>query len=328
MLLDYTLFLSGTLASLLVALLLDAILGDPDWIWRRLPHPVVWIGKFISLLDKLLNLKRNTPINLLLGFMVTLVLITLGIAGGIGLRWISEQSLSSAAAVILFAAILLAQKSLYSHVKQVADALKDSDINVARRSVSMIVGRDPKQLDKSGISRAAIESCAENLSDGVVAPAFWFAVAGFPGLLVYKAINTADSMIGHKNEIYHAFGWSAARLDDVLNLIPARITGLLFALCAPVVRGSVFRTLGGMLKEAGWHRSPNAGWPEAATAYALGISLAGPRQYGTQRVDAPFFNAQGRKDAGKRDIRRVLNLTIAVLVLHWLIYLGLYAALA
>lgn len=328
MLLDYTLFLSGTLASLLVALLLDAILGDPDWLWRRLPHPVVWIGKFIGLLDKLLNLKRNNAFNLLLGSFVTLLLVTLGIAGGIGLRWISEQSLSSAAAVILFVAILLAQKSLYGHVKRVADALKDPDINVARKTVAMIVGRDPKQLDKAGISRAAIESCAENLSDGVVAPAFWFAVAGFPGLLVYKAINTADSMIGHKNEKYHAFGWSAARLDDVMNLIPARITGVLFAICSPVVRGSMFRTLGGLFREAGWHRSPNAGWPEAATAYALGISLAGPRQYGNQKVDAPFFNAKGRKDSGKRDIRRVLKLMIAVLVLHWLIYLGLYAALA
>lgn len=328
MLLDYTLFLSGTLASLLVALLLDAILGDPDWIWRWIPHPVVWIGKLIGLLDKILNLKRNNAFNFVLGLVVTLLLVALGIAGGIGLRWISEQTLASAAAAILFVAILLAQKSLYSHVNRVADALKDPDIDVARQTVAMIVGRDPKQLDKAGISRAAIESCAENLSDGVVAPAFWFAVAGFPGLLVYKAINTADSMIGHKNERYHAFGWSAARLDDVLNLIPARITGVLFAICAPVVRGSVFRTLGGMIREAGWHRSPNAGWPEAATAYALGISLAGPRRYGTQQVDAPFFNEKGRKDAGKRDIRRVLNLMIAVLVLHWAIYLGLYAALA
>lgn len=328
MLLDYTLFLSGTLASLLVALLLDAILGDPDWIWRWLPHPVVWIGKLIGLLDKILNLRRNNALNFLLGFAVILLLVGLGIAAGMGLRRVSDHSLYGAGAAILFVAILLAQKSLYSHVKRVVDALKDPDIEVARQTVAMIVGRDPKQLDRAGISRAAIESCAENLSDGVVAPAFWFAVAGFPGLIAYKAINTADSMIGHKNERYHAFGWSAARLDDVVNLIPARITGILFALCAPIVGGSIFRTLGGMLKEASWHRSPNAGWPEAASAYALGVSLAGPRQYGNQKVDAPFFNANGRKDAGKRDIRRILNLMIAVLVLHWLIYLGVYAALA
>ncbi|MEP4433416.1 MAG: adenosylcobinamide-phosphate synthase CbiB, partial [Hyphomicrobiales bacterium] len=214
MLLDYTLFLSGTLASLLVALLLDAILGDPDWIWRRLPHPVVWIGKLVGLFDRVLNLKRNNALNFLLGLFVTLLLVVLGISGGIGLRWVSEQSLYGAAAAILFVAILLAQKSLYSHVKRVADALKDPNIETARQTVAMIVGRDPQQLNKSGISRATIESCAENLSDGVVAPAFWFAVAGFPGLVVYKAINTADSMIGHKNERYHAFGWSAARLDD------------------------------------------------------------------------------------------------------------------
>lgn len=328
MLLDYTLFLSGTLASLLVALLLDAIIGDPDWIWRRLPHPVVWMGGLIKLFDKLLNLRRNGALNVILGLFATLILVAIGIAGGLGLRWVSDQTLLSAAAVILFVSILLAQKSLYIHVKRVAEAMKQPDIDVARQSVAMIVGRDASQLDRPGISRAAIESCAENLSDGVIAPAFWFAVAGFPGLLVYKIINTADSMIGHKNQTYAAFGWSAARLDDVLNLVPARITGLIFVLCAPVVRGSPFQTLAGMVKEAAWHRSPNAGWPEAASAYALGISLAGPRRYGDQLVDARFFNEAGRKDVGKRDIRRVLNLMLAALVLHWLIYLGLYAALA
>lgn len=328
MLLDYTLFLSGTLASLLVALLLDAVFGDPDWIWRRLPHPVSWIGALISGADKLLNFRGNGTVNYLSGTFAILVLAGLAGIAGLGMRWVSAQSLGGSIAMIVLAAILLAQKSLYVHVARVVMALGDPDIQVARRAIAMIVGRNPDDLDRDAISRAAVESTAENLSDGVIAPAFWFAIAGFPGLLVYKTVNTADSMIGHRNETYGAFGWATARLDDLLNLIPARLTALLLSLCAPIVGGSPLRSIIGAVREAGWHKSPNAGWPEAATAYALGISLAGPRQYGNETVDAPFFNASARTDCDKQDVRRALRLMIAALVLHWLIYLGLYASLA
>lgn len=328
MLLDYMLFLSGTLASLLVALLLDAVLGDPDWLWRRIPHPVAWFGALIGGLDKLLNVSRIGAGNYLSGVLLILVLTGVAVAAGLGMRWVSAQSLAGSAAMILAASVLLAQKSLYGHVAAVADALDGPDLQPPRQAVSRIVGRDPEQLDRTGIARAAIESTAENLSDGVIAPAFWFAIAGFPGLLVYKAVNTADSMIGHRNETYRAFGWAAARFDDLLNIIPARITAVLLALCAPVVGGSVTRTLGGALREARWHHSPNAGWPEAATAYALGISLAGPRHYDSVKVDAPHFNADGRAVADESDIRRALRQMVAVLILHWLVYLGLYAALA
>ncbi len=328
MVLDYTLFLSGTLASLLVALLLDAVFGDPDWIWRRIPHPVAWIGALVSGADKLLNFRENGAINYFSGIIAIVILA--GFAGlvGWGMRLVSAQSLAGSVAMIVLAAILLAQKSLYVHVSRVVTALEDPDIQTARRAVAMIVGRNPEDLDRSGISRAAIESTAENLSDGVIAPAFWFAIAGFPGLLIYKTVNTADSMIGHRNETYGRFGWATARLDDLLNLIPARLTAILLALCAPLVGNSPFKALGGAIREARWHKSPNAGWPESATAYALGISLAGPRQYGDEKVDAPFFNATGRRDSDARDINRALRLLVAALVLHWLIYMGLYAALA
>ena len=328
MLLDYTLFLSGTLASLLVVLLLDAILGGPDWLWRRIPHPVAWIGALISGLEKLLNFRRIGAANYLTGSLLILILTGVAGATGLGMRWVSGQSLAGSAGMILAASVLLAQKSLFGHVAAVANALDDASLQHARQAVSKIVGRNPDQLDETGIARAAIESTAENLSDGVIAPAFWFAIAGFPGLLVYKAVNTADSMIGHRNETYRAFGWAAARLDDLLNLIPARITAILLALCAPIVGGSVFRTLIGTVREARWHRSPNAGWPEAATAHALGITLAGPRQYDSVKIDAPYFNAGGHRTVDESDIRRALRQMIAVLILHWLIYLGLYAALA
>lgn len=328
MLLDYTLFLSGTLASLLVALLLDAIIGDPDWFWRRIPHPVAWIGSLISGVDKLLNFSGHGRINYVSGLVAILFLA--GLAGfmGVGMRWVSGQSLAGSVGMIVLAAILLAQKSLFTHVSRVVAALDEPDIMIARRAVAMIVGRNPENLDRSGISRAAIESTAENLSDGVIAPAFWFAVAGFPGLLIYKTVNTADSMIGHRSQTYRRFGWATARLDDLLNLIPARLTAVLLALCAPVAGCSPVKAFGGGIREARWHNSPNAGWPEATTAYALGIALAGPRAYGEQQVDAPYFNASGRRDSDAADIRRMLRLLVAALVLHWLVYMGLYAALA
>jgi len=188
----------------------------------------------------------------------------------------------------------------------------------------MIVGRDPDQLDEAGVCRAAIESCAENFSDGVVAPVFWLALLGLPGLIAYKAINTADSMIGHRSPRYESFGWASARLDDLVNLIPARLSGLLIAIVAPIVGGSIGTALGVMWRDAAKHRSPNAGWPESATAGALGLALAGPRRYGERIVADVFLNAEARKAASPDDIRRALDLLIAACLLQ----APAYAALA
>ena len=188
----------------------------------------------------------------------------------------------------------------------------------------MIVGRDPDQLDEAGVCRAAIESCAENFSDGVVAPVFWLALLGLPGLIAYKAINTADSMIGHRSPRYESFGWAAARLDDLVNLIPARLSGLLVAIVAPIAGGTTGTALRVMWRDAAKHRSPNAGWPESAMAGALGLALAGPRRYGERIVDDPFLNAEARKDAMPGDIGRALDLLVAACLLE----AAAYAALA
>jgi adenosylcobinamide-phosphate synthase len=187
----------------------------------------------------------------------------------------------------------------------------------------MIVGRDPDRLDEAGVARAAIESSAENFSDGVVAPAFWFALFGLPGLVAYKAVNTADSMIGHLSVRHRDFGWAAARLDDLMNLFPARIAGALIALGAAVAGGSPPRAYAVMLRDSGIHRSPNAGWPEAAMAGALGLALGGPRLYAAGPVDEPFLNAEGRRDSGSGDIGRALRVLVAAALLQGLAYVAL-----
>ncbi len=187
----------------------------------------------------------------------------------------------------------------------------------------MIVGRDPESLDDSGVARAAIESCAENFSDGVVAPVFWLALLGLPGLFAYKAINTADSMIGHRTSRHRDFGWAAARLDDLLNLAPARLAGVLVALVAPVAGGSMIAAVKIMWRDARKHRSPNAGWPESAMAGALGVALAGPRRYGETVVDDLFLNAEGRANAAPDDIGRALKILIAACALEFVVYAAL-----
>jgi adenosylcobinamide-phosphate synthase len=188
----------------------------------------------------------------------------------------------------------------------------------------MIVGRDPALLDEAGVCRAAIESCAENFSDGVVAPVFWLALLGLPGLIAYKAINTADSMIGHRTERHDSFGWAAARLDDLVNLIPARLSALLLAIAAPIAGGSVNTSLRVVKRDASKHRSPNAGWPESAMAGALGLALAGPRRYAEHLVADPFLNAEATKEAVPDDIDRALDLYAAACVIE----AAAYAALA
>ena len=290
---------------LTLALLLDRTIGDPPGLWARIPHPVVLFGRAIDALDRNWNRERDTPgRRRALGVLACLLLL----AGAAAIGWaIHAACLSLGFAGLLLegviVSIFLAQKSLAAHVSAVADGLLAS-LAEGRRAVSMIVGRDPDRLDAAGVSRAAIESLAENASDGVVAPVVAFLVAGLPGLLAYKMLNTADSMIGHLSARHREFGWAAARLDDVANYVPARLTAGLFALLGPRAR-EAWRAA---RRDGPRHRSVNAGWPEAAMAASLGLALGGPRRYGELEVDAPFLNAQGRRDAGRCDIARSLDL--------------------
>lgn len=297
---------------LVLALVIDRVIGDPDWLWRRFPHPVVYFGKAISIADRYLNnpalsfgaRKRNgvIAILLLLGVSVLVAMALSPLLRDLGpLGFLLE---------VVLAAILLAHKSLADHVGAVATGLRDDGLSGGRRAVSMIVGRDPETLDEPGVCRAAIESLAENFSDGVVAPALWFAIAGLPGLFAYKMLNTADSMIGHKSEKYLAFGWASARLDDWANFVPARLSVLIVALAAWAGLGlsAARRAVGTALRDAGLHRSPNSGWPESAFAGALDIQLAGPRVYNGERVSEPMINGSGRADISHLQIEDAVSL--------------------
>jgi adenosylcobinamide-phosphate synthase len=307
----------STLFIVVAALAFDSLIGDPDWLWRRLAHPVALFGAAIGWLDRTLNREGWSPQQRKGAGIASVILIVL-MAGSIGLllQLGLQRSFVGNMALGLIASIFVAQRSLYQHVAGVREAFAQGDLDqgglaAARQSVSMIVGRDPELLDEAGVCRAAIESCAENFSDGVVAPVFWLALLGLPGLIAYKAINTADSMIGHRNERYESFGWAAARLDDLVNLIPARLSALLLAISAPVAGGSIRTSLNVVKRDASKHRSPNAGWPESAMAGALGLALAGPRGYPDYVVDDPFLNAEARKDAVPDDIGRALDLMAA-----------------
>lgn len=273
--------------TLVIAMLLDALFGEPKAIWDRIPHPAILMGRLIGWLDKRLNHGTARKIK---GAMTMAALALGAIVLGILLRGVFGW-----AADIIICAILLAQKSLASHVAAVGDALRLS-LGDGRRSVAMIVGRDTATMDQSAVARGAIESAAENLSDGVIAPAFWFAIGGLPGLLMYKITNTADSMIGYKTPRHRDFGWAAARFDDVLNWFPARVTGLLIWMFNPRKSLRAIRT------EAGFHRSPNAGWPEAAMAHTQDIALSGPRSYFGTHTSDPFVNPTGRHDLVPDDI--------------------------
>lgn len=273
--------------SLVLALLLDAALGEPRWIWSRVPHPAVAMGRLVGWLESRLN---SGPARRAKGLLTALLL-----AGGAILLGLFLARFGMVVETIC-AAILLAQRSLVQHVQAVADALRVS-VPDGREAVSRIVSRDCSAMTAAQISRSAIESAAENLSDGVIAPAFWFLVAGLPGLLAYKVINTADSMIGYRNDRYAAFGWASARLDDLANLIPARLTGLMIA----ALSGQI-RAWPAIARDARAHRSPNAGWPEAAMARALDIALAGPRSYDGKMQPLAWVNGAARQKIGPDEI--------------------------
>lgn len=282
----------STALILTIAMLLDAALGEPRWLWDRLPHPAVLMGRLIGWGDAQFN---TGPSRKTKGILMVMGLVYL--AGVLG--WI----LSGLGPLvdIVITAILLAQKSLVEHVRAVADGLRLS-LPQGRRSVAMIVSRDTADMPADSVARSAIESAAENLSDGVIAPAFWFLVAGLPGLLIYKIINTADSMIGYRTPRHADFGWAAARLDDVLNLIPARLTALMIALPGGVM--SQWRAIAG---DAALHRSPNAGWPEAAMARSIDVALAGPRAYDGQMQQFAWVNSAGKRAIGPAAIDAALT---------------------
>ncbi|QKD03323.1 adenosylcobinamide-phosphate synthase CbiB [Mesorhizobium loti] len=300
--------------SVLIAFLslaVEFVLGYPDWLFRAIGHPVTWFGRLISFLDIRLNratdpdaLRRQNGVRALL--VIVLLPAVIGLCVQLVLLWFVPFGLFIAA---LLATSLLSQKSLYDHVEAVADALDSGGLAMGRVAVSRIVGRDPEALDRAAVCRAAIESLAENFSDGIVAPAFWTGVGGLAGGAAYKAANTADSMIGHRTPRHEAFGWAAARFDDWINLPASRLTALLIVLAAFLVKGAdPSSAQQAVWRDAKKHRSPNAGWPEAAMAGALGLALAGPRSYGGIVVDDVFMGEGGRRDVDSGDIRRALTL--------------------
>ena len=299
---------------ILAAAGIDVAAGYPDSLHRRVPHPVVWAGAAISRLERMWN-RAAWPVATRRAFGVATVLIVGGAAGGLG--WALTLAPGPLGIVLVAAtgSAGLAQRSLYEHVAAVLRPLRAGDLPAARTAVGRIVGRDTQALDAAGVAAAALESLAESFNDGVAAPLFWFALAGLPGLFVYKVVNTADSLIGHREPRWAAFGWAAARTDDLMNLAPARLAGLAIALAG----GGGFRT---MWRDAGKHDSPNAGWPEAAMAGALKIRLGGPAAYDGVIAHRPTFG-DGASPAPE-DLRRGLSVYLRACALLW-IALGLGA---
>jgi adenosylcobinamide-phosphate synthase len=296
--------------TLLLAMILDAIFGEPRALWDRASHPAVLMGRAVGLMDTTFNRGRWLRAK---GAASLLALLMVGYGLGVLIAAIPDFGLLE----IIVAAILLAQKSLVEHVRVVADALRLS-LSEGRSAVAMIVGRDTAQMSEPAIARAAIESAAENLSDGVIAPAFWFLIGGLPLMIVYKIANTADSMIGHRTPRHEAFGWAAARFDDLINLIPARLTAALIALSHGQTNPRP------VLRDAPLHRSPNAGWPEAAMAVALNLALSGPRSYHGVTTDFPWVWPEGRRDANAADI----DATCTALWRAWGLMLGIVFLIA
>jgi adenosylcobinamide-phosphate synthase len=295
---------------MLVAMAVDTLVGWPGALLARIGHPVTWLGSLIGALDARWNRALDAPaMRRLAGVAAALIVFALAACVG----WLAQIAMPSDWRGVVLSGVLawplVALRSLYDHVAAVRDPLAAGDIEAARKAVSMIVGRDPAQLDEAGVARAAIESLAENTSDGVVAPLFWGALFGLPGIAGYKAINTLDSMIGHRSERHEAFGWAAARIDDVANFVPARVMGLLFALTGPGPRDALLC----MARDARHHRSRNAGWPEAAMAGAIGVRLCGPRSYHGELADEPWLNGSAR-DPAAADISRALEVYVRAML--------------
>lgn len=305
------------LILLLIALAVEAAVGEARFLFRVVPHPVRLIGGLVGFLDRKLNREQRSEMDRAVrGLLVVLFVAGLSLGVGVGVAWLTQTYNFAWILELFLVTALIAQRGLYDRVRAVGVALRDQGLGEARRAVSHIVGRDPDRLDEHGVARGAIESAAENFCDAVVAPVFWYVLFGFPGLLLYKAVNTMDSMIGYRTPRHRAFGMTAARLDDALNLIPARLAGLFLALAAlfvPTARpGAAFKV---MVRDAGKHRSMNGGWPEGAVAGALDLALAGPRHYVGESV-ADSWIGDGSARATHRDIRRTLYLYVCACLIN------------
>ncbi len=299
--------------TLALALGLDKVFGEPDVLWKRIPHPIIWFGRLVEWADLAFNKTDATAfVKRRNGFLaIAGLLLIVGIAGALLHCLFLQFGVFGLLLEALIASIFIAHKSLIDHVGDVAVALSSGGLETGRIAVARIVGRDTATLDESGVCRAAIESLAENFADGVIAPAFWFLVAGLPGLLAYKMLNTADSMIGHLNERHRDFGRASAKLDDAANFIPARLTGVIYAIVTWFSYGLAAgqRSLSTMMRDARLHRSPNSGWPEAALAGGLNIALAGPRVYKGVLANEPMLNSSGNRSLAVSDMQRALALT-------------------
>ena len=301
------------------ALAVEACIGYPRALYARIAHPVVWIGRLIEALEHRWNdHSRSEMTRKTLGVITMMIVAGSAAAVGYAMQISAQQLPFGIVIVVLIATVGLAQRSLYTHVRDVLRPLTRDDLPAAREAVSKIVGRDTTQLTPSGVSAAAVESLAESFNDGIVAPAFWLAIGGLPGLFAYKALNTADSLIGHREPRWRAFGWAAARADDLANLIPARIAGLLIV----VAGGGGLRT---MWRDAPRHASPNAGWPEAAMAGALGVELGGAAAYEGVMHERPLFGTGRRPQS--TDLGRALQIYLKACGLLWTLALALALAL-
>ena len=323
----------GTLALdpllvLVAALLIDAWLGDMPFLFGRVPHPVVLVGRAVAWFDVRLNREQRSEADRRArGVFTVVILVLAAAAAGFLVDLACRHVRFGWAAEAVVIAVLVAQRSLFDGVQAVADALAERGLHAGRSEVRHIVGRDPQSLDVYGVARAGTESLAENFSDGVVAPVFWTVLLGLPGLFAYKTVNTLDSMIGHLSPRYRSFGWAAARLDDHVNLVPARLAGALIAAAAALVpKAQAGPALRAMLRDAGKHRSPNAGWPEAAMAGALGLALAGPRRYADRVVEDPWIG-DGRARVTPADMQRALLVYVIACALQGGLILGLYVLL-
>lgn len=299
---------------LLIAIILDAVAGEPKLIWDRFSHPVVLMGNMIDWFEKRYNEGPQKTRN---GVFTIIALVTVSISAGLVINILPLHSVFE----VVLVAILLAYKSLVDHITSVSEASKIS-LEESRYMVSKIVGRDVNILDESGVARSTLESAAENLSDGFIAPIFWYVLLGLPGILAYKMINTADSMIAHKNDKFKEFGWATAKLDDMVNFVPARVTAILI-----LIAGLQIKKINIVYRDSKLHRSPNAGWPESAMAVVLGIALAGPRSYNGQKGKDPYINVDGEHklssyhiDNGIKLLQKVWLVTLTSIILGVVVF--------
>ena len=307
------------LTSIVIAALIDTLFGWPNWLYIKVGHPVTWIAILINFFDTWLNKPKNNSFSKKFGGLTTVFIIVGSVTV---LSHFIQEYLDHGLTKIIFIAVLcwpfLAIKSMYEHVKRVYDELKNNNIQKARQEVSMIVGRDTSQMTEEEIVRSCIESLAENTSDGIIAPLFWGGLFGLPGIVFYKTVNTLDSMIGYKTLKYKDFGWASARLDDLINVIPSRITCFLFALASNKPR----QVLKISFQNARNHRSPNAGWPESAMAGALNIRLSGPRKYENRLSNEPWINSTGLPSKTKNilDALAIYKISITSFIVLLTIY--------